>query len=118
MHKNLINESAMPAPRLELRWVRIKGWSHRKCFYNLVLPLKESDIRREDKDGNKVWNELTVQINQTEVTGSPLSPINDQRGYIETPFRDGMHAIWDSKALGGLPVYAVADGVAYLVLNR
>lgn len=111
----LIDEDMMPAPRLELRWSRFKGWAQRRCYYNLVLPLQEHDIRREDKDGNQVRSVLTVNIGMTESTGSYESPLDERHQFIPTPFRDGAHAGWDAKVLGGLPVFAVADGKARLV---
>jgi hypothetical protein len=111
----LIAEEEMPAPRLELRWVRTgPTWTNRDCLYNLVIPLGEHDIRREDRNGIKVRSCQTVELGKTTATGGRC-PLYDGDEAIDTPFRDGAHAKWDSAALGGLPIYAVCSGMAMLL---
>lgn len=108
--KRIINADLMPAPRLELRWEKDGDtWENRICNYNLVIPLQENDCRRDHEDGEQT--EQTINIGQTLVSmglGFPL--YGDEKGlHIDVPFRDGAHAIWDSKVLGGLPIYAVYE---------
>jgi len=117
----LIDANEMPAPRLELRWIKTgETWSQRDCAYNLVLPLRDIDIRREDDNGEIVRNTLTLEIGRTRVKGGfkYLFQPNEEDGYqIGTPYRDCAHAMWDSNALCGIPVYAVFEEHAMLVPN-
>lgn len=98
----------MPAPRLELLWDKEVG--ERTCTYSLVIPLKKGDIRRENSNGKDVRNILKLKIGKTRVSGG----VSIQDGVVETPFRDGAHALWDSKALK-LPIYAVCGDTFTLV---
>lgn len=116
-----IAEKDMPAPRLELRWRDIprneRGYCV-ECIYSLVLSLDRYDIRAEryDDDGNQLDGkntELSIEIGKTFSDGEAAKRLRGNR--IDTPFRDGAHAQWDSKQLGNLPIYAVADGRAMLV---
>lgn len=101
----------LPAPRLQFTWFPMtKDKSRWVCLYTLVLPLGEHDIRREDRNYKKVRSELFVKIGMTGSEGvAGRSMVRS--GEVESPFRDGAHALWDSTALGGLPIYAVCDGV-------
>lgn len=100
----------LPSPRLELEWKPISNdWEERECIYSLVIPLREHDIRREDN--NK--SELKIEIGRTTVKGGRY-PVNN--GKVDTPFRDGVHAMWDAKILN-LPVWAVCDTYATNVLS-
>lgn len=119
--------AGLPAPRLQLRWERRaephdmdwdgeRSWN---CFYELVLPLQEHDIRREIyEDGEQVGEreELIVQMKGPTVRGANgNTPCMDRDGkhYFDDPIRDGPHAQWDSSVLGGLPIYVIApDGTA------
>lgn len=114
-------QQAMPAPRLQLRWTPAEPNEFRcnwACHYELVLPLREVDIRRETKDaqGNDLpkLKELVIPMQPGPCfRGSDSIPCTAQNGarFCDTPFRDGAHANWDSEALGGIPIYAVApDG--------
>ena len=113
----MISSSELPAPRLELRWTKTGDtWDERKCAYNLVLPLREHDIRREREDGT-TRDCLTVEMGRTKVTGGSryLFQPNERPGYrIDVPFRDGAHAQWDAEILD-LPVYAVFEDYAEYV---
>lgn len=78
----LIEEKDLPAPRLELRWYPSEEphykddiWYERRCEYILVLPLKERDIRREDEDGNTIYKENSILLNETLVRGGSGIPI-------------------------------------------
>lgn len=106
----------LPAPRLQLRWRKPTAKERKRsylgcdwtCVYELVLPLDEHDIR---------WTrrrpELVKEMGRTFV-GTTRIP-----DATEAPFRDGAHASWDSKALGGIPIYIIgADGSAALKLDR
>lgn len=103
----------LPAPRLQLRYRkptddemigRSPDWV---CVYELILPLREHDIRREREDiGDQDF--MALEISKTFV-GTTRTPCN------ETPFRDGAHAKWDSEVLGRLPIYAIdPDGTPHL----
>ena len=62
--------TTLPAPRLQLRWAPAKPNKHKwnwACHYELVLPLREHDIRGEQgpsEDGTSRPNltELVVPI--------------------------------------------------------
>lgn len=110
----LIKAADMPAPRLELRWQAIfdrRSKNQSVCYYNLVIPLKETDIRRATAGDNT----LSINIGRTDSVGFLTDEIDLARGTINTPFRDGAHAMWDAKHLGNLPVYAVYGPWAMLV---
>jgi hypothetical protein len=123
-----IPESAMPAPRLELRWkdqdkdkARETGYSV-VCVYSLVLRLGDHDIRaeREDENGELLPNlkEATFELSRTFSDGLAAKRLREQFDEVDTPFRDGAHAQWDTKQLGNLPIYAVAAGRAMLCEER
>jgi hypothetical protein len=115
-------------PRLQLRWE--DGLAERDiffgkgepvwlCHYELVLPLREHDCRREVwKDGEEVGSveELVVAMKSPTLRGkngtTPCIGSHDSgKLYFDSPFRDGAHAKWDAPLLGGLPIYCVApDG--------
>lgn len=103
----------LPCPRFELRWENISGdWTDRECIYSLVIPLEYHDIRAEDADGNLGVNtEQSLEIGRTKVSGGHPGVAPIANGVVATPFRDGVHAMWDSAALGGhIPIVAVCDG--------
>ena len=107
----------MPCPRLEFRWeMEEDSWYARICKYSLVLPLRKTDIRHTDVEGNPT--EMTLEIGSTRVTGGDgTRPIHE--GKVDTPFRDHSHALWDREALGNhLPIIAVCEDVATLVEMR
>lgn len=98
-----------PAPRLQLTWRKPNKRELRKksylgapdwmCDYQLILPVGDGDIRKP-KDGS----EVAIRLGQTRITTSATE-------VFHTPFRDGCHAQWDAKALGGLPIFVVgSDG--------
>ena len=107
---------ALPAPRLELRWRKAgDNWAVKICSYALVLPLQAGDIRRsENPDANP--NEYRVELSYTTSQGSDREPIYD--GQVETPYRDHSHALWDSAALSGLPIYAVCGEAFTLITDK
>lgn len=112
----------LPAPRLQLRWAEAEAESrhHWQCHYELVLPLREHDIRRE------VLNDLGMPTGEVSELVVPMKPptmrtgggepcrAQDGSSYFDAPYRDGAHAGWDADALGGLPVYVIdVRGVAH-----
>lgn len=104
----------LPAPRMEFRWTNKSGdWQIAECTYGLVIPLREWDIRRTEEQGMTGPAEIFVEMSTIERTGSGRIPISG--GVVETPFRNGAHAQWDSAALGGLPIYAKCCGVTSLI---
>lgn len=111
------------APRLQLRWAptapndRAYPW---ECHYELVMPLREIDIRRDvyNEDGEKIGevSELVVELKPPTRRYSDMTPCQAQDGscYYDEPYRDGAHAQWDAEALGGLPIYVIAtNGEAF-----
>jgi len=115
---------ALPAPRLQLRWSEANDndphyqWH---CHYELVLPLREHDIRREvyDDDGMQTGEvaELVVPLKPPTRRSGGGEPCRAQDGthYCDAPYRDGAHAKWDAAALGGLPVYVLdPEGRAFV----
>lgn len=111
---------ALPAPRLQFRWAPFEGDSRYgwACHYELVLPLREHDIRREVwEDGEQAGerSELVLNVGGVTKRGGSEAPCLDLHGRrcFDTPFRDGVHAGWDSLALGGLPIFVIdIDGTA------
>lgn len=115
----LIKAIEMPMPRIELRWIKTgETWAgSRECAYNLVLPLPDCDIRRENADGT-VRDCQTLEIGRTRCSGSGdfiFMPDNEDGHQIATPCRDGAHARWVSAALNGIPIYAVFEDHAMQV---
>jgi hypothetical protein len=74
----------------------------KECVYALVLPLKESDLRREDCNGKVIRDIRRLEIGRTKCSGGGKPTTTD------VPFRDGAHAKWDAEVLG-IPVYAVCE---------
>lgn len=112
---------SLPAPRLQLRWTPMKPESGYQwaCYYELVVPLRDGDIRR---GGSRSSNPTTlvVPMRRKCLRGSRNEPMIGPGGelYADTPYRDGRHAEWDAAELGGIPIYVVAlDGRALLVEN-
>lgn len=108
-----VDAVVIPCPRLEFEWIKTgESWANRECIYSLVLPLGEYDIRREDGEGNKVRSETKAQLGRTKVTGGKDTPPIWEDGTVDTPFRDGAHAKFDNKALGGhLPIVSICGDV-------
>lgn len=113
----------LPAPRLQLRWERQPENSEYRyvCFYELVIPLNEGDIRREVwEDGVEVGSTdvKVIEINSTgRKSSSPYPPCTAHPGghrFADTPYRDGAHAMFDAKHLGNPPIFVVApDGMVF-----
>ena len=96
----------LPAPRLQFTWRPLtEDWGKRECLYSVVIPLQAHDIRRErgdDPDARSEWHAV-LGITVVDGGGRPVLP----NGEVNTPYRDGAHAIWDNEHLGNLPIYAV-----------
>lgn len=113
----------LPAPRLQLRWAASERDSRYQweCHYELVLPLGEYDIRREqyDESGDPLpdISELVVAMKEPSLRGSiatPCTVLATGKRIYDDPYRDGSHALWDSKLLGNLPIFVIApDGMAF-----
>lgn len=127
----MTQKETLPAPRLQLRWAKNNdrtgsyadcSWA---CHYELVLPLREGDIRRDqyDEAGEVVGeiSELVVPIKGPtgrQSAGTPTVAPDGSR-YYDTPFRDGAHAKFDAEVLGNPPIYVIGpDGVAFLEPTR
>lgn len=106
----------LPAPRLQIMWIACDSdWARKECLYTLVLPLRQFDIRREGPDGNNIRTEWHVELGFTVSSGGGYPVVNS---VVDSPFRDGAHAHWDSIVLGNLPIYAVCDDYATLLENK
>lgn len=105
---------SLPSPRLQLRWRRPTarelarrsiGFANDQrwtCVYELVLPLRDGDCRRKKKS-----SEAVIRLGRTFTSTGRVEPPD------YAPFRDGAHALWDSEALRGIPVFIIgADGSA------
>ncbi len=122
--ERVVRPDALPVPRLQLRWTaaepnaRNYEWA---CHYELVIPLDEYDIRREDYDDDghctkgPPW--AVIPMKPPSLRGSSQTPCQagDGSRYYDPPYRDGAHAQWDAKVLGNPPIYVIApDGTAFL----
>lgn len=109
----------LPCPRLELRWRKVAdSWVNRECVYSLVIPLCEHDIRRENEDGDCIKDELFLEIGFTQVNGGRGGEPIYSDGIVETPYRDGAHAQFDNKALGGnIPIVAIC-GDKFTIIDK
>lgn len=117
---------SLPTPRLQLRWEPSKfdGYNW-QCNYELVILLKEHDIRRDIYKNDRLLKkkaprELAIQMKSPQLRLSEATPCAAPNGerYTDTPYRDGAHAKWDSEQLK-LPVYVIApDGMTFLVEDR
>lgn len=101
--------AALPSPRLQFRW-GYNEWSEGyeyACRYELVLPIREHDCRGEM--GKPFEACITLSITTVGGTGEPWK---ERAGGSLAPFRDGVHAKWDSELLGNLPVWVIGpDGM-------
>lgn len=111
---------SLPEPRLQFRWKAGDRPGLWRCIYELVLPLREHDIRRErynaatDKIRKRKCLRLKISETQRDSQTAPCSSPFGEPPQFDAPFRDGAHAKWDSEALKGLPIYCIApDGTAY-----
>ena len=112
------------AVRLQCRWeiaspsmaARLggQGWV---CYYELVLPLVEGDARSLDARGRRVRDELLIEMSAPAARLAGTSPPpcagrSDPGSYVfDTPFSMGPSVFWDSEALPGIRVVAIApDG--------
>lgn len=90
----------LPLPRLQITWERVGKSCDYEVSYDLFIPLDEYDIRNEKKLGY-----LKLPMSGGTKVNSSRGPIL-QDGVLDTPFRDGAHAGWDSVALG-VPAFVV-----------
>jgi hypothetical protein len=98
--KTLLADTAdLPVPRLQLVWEDRgeEGGSFLSvCHYLLVFPVGLYDIRNFSEAEGTGYT--AVRMGETNCRGG------SRRESLETPYRDGAHARWDS-ALFGFPVY-------------
>jgi hypothetical protein len=125
MNKENYNPAEAPVhqivgPHLLLRWEKDdQNGINWLCHYELVIPFREHDIRREvyDKNGEQIGQRSANVIPM----GSPTRRTGRKpclNGMYDAPLRDGVHAQWDSAKLGGLPIYVMdPDGKVYLRPN-
>lgn len=106
--------------RLQLRWTGPEdrdefGCAKWTCHYELYIPLQDGDIRRKNEDGEDFFEGKTIEIGKTARTsGRVPCRMDDGTEYFDVPFRDGAHALWDSKHLGSLPIVVIAPNGAII----
>lgn len=91
----------LPVPRLHLVWgpetnngVRYES----VCHYLIVFRVDQYDIRNLGTE----WNPYTAaELGRTRCEGGKSYWDRE----LETPYREGAHAKWDSKTFGGLSVF-------------
>jgi hypothetical protein len=101
----------LPAPRLQLRWEDDGA----TCHYELILPLRQHDIRRDQASSGF----LAIPMGRTRRTGGsdtlwepswrrdPITGAAYQGPHeVRRPFRDGTHITWDAERLG-MPAFVV-----------
>lgn len=115
MEINDFVETKLPTPRFEFVWEKEgDDWFKSICTYNLVLPFRDCDCRRETEDG--MLQENVIELGVTKVTGGTGEPPIYMGTNVETPYRDGSHARWDCHALGGdIPIFAICEGTVCTV---
>lgn len=114
----------LPLPRLQLTWREAPDdpeyeWA---CDYELLVPVSRLDIRNNGKRGKIGGGPgyIKASLGGTRTSGrGPLArraidPSHPDVPVLDTPFRDGAHAAWDSFRLG-FPAYVVLekDGITY-----
>lgn len=112
----------LPFPRLELRWKQPDkepddyGFYKYICEYLLVIaPPDKLDIRSNEGSDYGVRNIENV-LNTTTCTTGNANHIVYEDGWLETPFRDSVHIVRDSKILN-LPAF-VTYGDLYRELKE
>tara|TARA_B100000745_G_scaffold300065_1_gene252600 strand:- start:195 stop:755 length:561 start_codon:yes stop_codon:yes gene_type:complete len=126
------SKSDLPCPRFQFRWVRENtvfgetlpsmfrdADSEMSCYYELVIPREDHDIRGEDREVVSLSeinepHELIIPLDHTITSYDNESPRDfDQL----TPFRSGAHAKWDRKNMGvDWPTYIISpDNTAHLL---
>lgn len=120
----VIPRESVALPRLQLRWAPGDEPEVWLCYYELVLPLRNADIRRDiyDEDSMQIdkRDELAIPMSSgpTRRTGNGPGPCKSEWAegfWYDDPYRAGKHAEWDSDALRGIPFYVVAPDGTYLV---
>lgn len=103
--------AALPTPRLQFRWVSDQSGEYAwVAIYELVLSLRQHDIRRESAPNTS--GEMRVELGRTRRGSGGFNIPND------TPYRDGVHARWDGEQLGGLPIFVIdPNGQAWVETN-
>jgi len=100
--------------RLQLRWQKGEKINEWLCHYELILPLGEYDVRRDQHEQGFIALPIKEPTVRT-ATQTPCLQYPSNEPYADTPFRDGAHAIWDSQKLGDLPIYVIGlDGTEFL----
>lgn len=106
----------LPLPRLQLTWEHLGGREWR-CNYDLLVPVAKYDLRNNGPEPKCVIGTgpgyTKANFGHTAVTSSQGPIKQDYKNgaatgetYLDTPFRDGAHAGWDSFTLG-IPAFVV-----------
>lgn len=104
-----------PAPRLQLRWVNIDDGQYTfECHYELVFSLRKYDIRNPDGIGPGY---CVAELGFTRTSERISDHLNSENPSNAVPFRDSVHALYDAKLLGGLPIYVIAPNGRFAIYN-
>lgn len=108
----MMNPKELPLPRLQLTWKQTdaREWN---CSYDFLIPISGGDIRNDGPEGevNGGPGFVAAHIGDTTCTRS-RHPFDGSA--LDTPFRDGAHAMWDSARLG-VPAFVVCDERAQFI---
>jgi hypothetical protein len=104
-------EAAKDKPRLELTWQKVNENGDWYAAYELVVPVKDGDIRN---DGT---GHFRAKMGGTKVNTTAKNFPLDENGQVETPFRDGVHLMWDAGLLG-VEAWAIYKDVKTKITKR
>ncbi len=110
-------EAAMdlPLPRLQLRWERGANEHELICHYEFVVRVGKHDCRDDAFKLGFAKASFGTTRSTCHKPGGYVPFFPD--GTMETPFRDGAHAAWDSHRLG-IPAYVIYENHYQLVEPR
>lgn len=102
-------DKSLPMPRLQLTWSKVSNAKY-AVSYELFVPLDDYDIRNEPaEEGGAKLGFLKLKMSGGTTVTSERGPIM-QDGVLDTPFRDGVHALRDALTLG-VPAFVVYGDV-------
>ena len=103
-----------PAPRLELRWRYSTeeeqkrsgiGRAEYACDYGIVIPVPPNDIRSNHCDEESEQEIIGAKSEVFYKFSTTMQSSSKTPGEMDTPYRDGVHAMEDAKKLGGLEIW-------------
>ena len=106
-----LTKAKLPYPRLELRWRKPTEdelaesdiSANMACDYVLVLHKKHNGDARCNTEKGAAKVDVEYVLNTT-MRGGGFPLVHN--GVVDTPYRDGAHAMWDAEVLD-LPAFAI-----------